>query len=75
MTGSAAMTIVLATIKAKEEVLERLMIAYSPKVRRILDAAHQRIQRGQGVSHEDFWQDVGKVHVTEKKSAAKKKSA
>ena len=41
-----------------EEELERLLLAYSPKLRKILDAARQRIRTGSAVPHEDFWQEL-----------------
>jgi prevent-host-death family protein len=45
---------------ADEEELERLIIAYSPRVRAILQAGRQQIRDGGGIRHEDFWQDVEK---------------
>lgn len=36
-----------------EEELERLVLAYSPRLRMLLDAARQRIRAGAGVRHED----------------------
>lgn len=41
-----------------EDELDRLVLAYSPKFRGILDAARQRIRDGQGIPHEDFWEEV-----------------
>lgn len=41
-----------------EEELERLVLAYTPKFRAILEAARQQIRETGGVRHEDFWQDV-----------------
>ena len=41
-----------------EEELERLVLAYSPRLRTILDAARQRIRAGAGIRHEDFWQEL-----------------
>ncbi len=38
--------------------LERLLMAYSPKLRSILDAARQRIRQGKGVPHDEFWSGV-----------------
>ena len=38
-----------------EEELERLVLAYSPRLRTILDAARQRIRAGAGIRHEDLW--------------------
>jgi prevent-host-death family protein len=41
-----------------EDDLERLMIAHSPKVQAILEAARQRFRAGEGIPHETFWQEV-----------------
>ncbi len=42
-----------------EEELERLVLAYSPRLRTLLDAARQRIRSGGGIRHEDFWRGLG----------------
>ena len=44
---------------ADDEDLERFMLGHSPKLRRILSAARDRIARGQGIPHEQFWGEVG----------------
>ena len=41
-----------------EEDLERLVLAYTPKFRAILDAARQGLQETGGIRHEDFWAEV-----------------
>ena len=41
-----------------EEELERLILAYSPKFRSLLDAARKQIAEGGGIAHEDFWRDA-----------------
>jgi prevent-host-death family protein len=38
-----------------EDELERLILAHTPKLRRLLDAAEQRIAEGSGIKHDDFW--------------------
>jgi prevent-host-death family protein len=49
---------VAAIISMTDEDIERLLMSYSPKLRAILGAARRRIQNGQGVGHDDFWQQV-----------------
>ncbi|MBM3135734.1 MAG: type II toxin-antitoxin system Phd/YefM family antitoxin [Chloroflexi bacterium] len=39
----------------EEDDLERLVLAHTPRFRRLLDAAEQCIQQTGGVKHEDFW--------------------
>jgi PHD/YefM family antitoxin component YafN of YafNO toxin-antitoxin module len=41
-----------------EDDLERLLMAYSPKLQKILAAARQRIREGAGIPHEQFWAEV-----------------
>ena len=41
-----------------EEELERLIMAHSPRLQAILEAARQRIQAGAGIPNEEFWEDV-----------------
>ena len=41
-----------------EDELERLVLAYSPKLQTILNAARERVRSGAGVAHEDFWRDL-----------------
>ena len=41
-----------------EDDLERLVLAYTPKFRHLLDAARERVQRTGGVGHEEFWRSV-----------------
>ena len=41
-----------------EEELERMLMAYSPKLQRILQAAEKQIREGKGIKHKDFWQEV-----------------
>lgn len=48
---------VLLSVKDEEE-LERLILAYTPRFRAILDAARQQIRETGGVKHEEFWQEV-----------------
>ncbi len=39
-----------------EEELERILLAYSPKLQRILRQAEKQIEAGQGIEHDEFWQ-------------------
>ncbi len=41
-----------------EDEIERMILAYSPKFQRILQAAEQQIQAGQGIPHKEFWREV-----------------
>ena len=41
-----------------EEEIERLMFAYSPKFRHILASGRQQIEKAEGITHEDIWQEM-----------------
>jgi prevent-host-death family protein len=41
-----------------EDEIERLLMAYSPRLRAICDQSRQQIAEGKGVSHEQFWAGV-----------------
>jgi prevent-host-death family protein len=42
-----------------EDELERLILAYSPKFQAIIHKGKEQIRAGEGIEHEDFWQEVG----------------
>jgi hypothetical protein len=48
---------VLLAVSDDDE-LERLMMAHSPRLQAILEAARQRIQAGAGIRDDEFWKDV-----------------
>jgi prevent-host-death family protein len=58
-----------------EDELDRLVLAYSPKFRGILDAARQRIRGGKGIPHEDFWEEVESPPNRKERSRKRPKSA
>jgi prevent-host-death family protein len=41
-----------------DDELERLLLAHSPKLNAILDAAERRIRKGEGIGHDEFWNRV-----------------
>ena len=47
-----------------EEELERLILAYSPRLRSILDAAERRVRDGKGIPHNEFWRRVQSPETT-----------
>ena len=48
---------VLLAVENEEE-LERLILAYTPKFRTLLEASRAQIKRGEHLSHETFWTEV-----------------
>ena len=57
MTRHGKPVAVLLSIEDENE-LERLVLAYSPKFRAILDASWQQIRETGGLEHEEFWRQV-----------------
>jgi prevent-host-death family protein len=57
-----------------EDEVERLMMAESPQLQEILDAARQRIQNGGGIPAKEFWakREQGKGAKSNGKRRAKK---
>jgi len=41
-----------------EDEIERMLLAYSPKFRSIVEVAERQIREGKGMKHEDFWQQI-----------------
>jgi prevent-host-death family protein len=50
--------VLLSVENEDEDELERLMLAYSPRLRAILNAARQQIKETGGVQHQDFWREM-----------------
>lgn len=48
---------VLLSVEDEEE-LERLVLAYTPKFRAILEAGREQIRETGGMAHEALWQEV-----------------
>lgn len=41
-----------------EEEVERLLMAYSPRLQAIIEASRKQIREGDVLSHEEFWAEV-----------------
>jgi prevent-host-death family protein len=41
-----------------EDEIERLALAYSPKMQKILSSARRQIKKQAGIPHESFWKNV-----------------
>src|SRR5262245_47397941 len=57
ITKNGSATAVLIAV-ADDDELERLLLAHSPKLRRILQKSEKSIRAGRGISHEDFWAEM-----------------
>lgn len=75
VTRNGKAVAVLIGVEDDDE-LERLLLAHSPKLRAILDAADRRIDQGTGISHDEFWRQVeADDRAREKNGSAKKRRA
>lgn len=41
-----------------EDEIERLLMAYSPRLQAILEASRKQVREGQVSGHEEFWADI-----------------
>lgn len=55
-----------------EDEIERLLMAYSPQLRAILEKSRRQIREGRGIAHEEFWTDI--ETPTSLKAATKRKT-
>jgi prevent-host-death family protein len=60
---------VIVGVQEPDEI-ERLLMAYSPKLRAVLDHSRQQIREGQWLGEEEFW---SQVETAPKRSAKPKK--
>ena len=66
---------VLVSLEDEEE-LERLLLAYSPRLQKILLAGRSQIQSTRGISHREFWKEMErKVSADRKKRLSGTKAA
>lgn len=57
-----------------EDEIERLLIAYSPRVRAILEASQRELAAGRGIPHDRFWADVKKARPAKRSKRTRRKS-
>ena len=57
VTKNGRAVAVILNVKDDDD-LERILLANSPKLRKILDAAEQRIRATGGIPHEDIWKTI-----------------
>jgi prevent-host-death family protein len=58
-----------------EEEIERLLMAYSPRLRAILDVLRRQIREGRGIAHETFWSQIEVPRSSRRREGAKSKKA
>ena len=50
---------VLLSVEDEDEI-ERLTMAYSPRLQKVLSLARRQIKEHGGIGHEEFWKDIDK---------------
>jgi prevent-host-death family protein len=73
VTRNGKAVAVLLGVRDDDE-LERLILAHSPKLNAILDAAERRIKEGAGISHEEFWKRIETTKRPRRKNMNDKQS-
>ena len=56
VTKNGKAVAVLLSVQDDDE-LERLLLANSPRVERILQVAEKQIRAGKGIRHDEFWKE------------------
>ena len=57
VTKNGKAVAVLLSVQDDDE-LERLLLANSPRVERILQVAEKQIRAGKGIRHDEFWKEI-----------------
>ncbi len=58
-----------------EEEIERLLMAYSPRLRAILDRSRRQFREGKWLSEDEFWSQFEHAPPSKKSAKSKKKRA
>ena len=57
VTRNGKAVAVIVAVQDEDEI-ERLLMAYSPRLQAILEKSRQQIRDGEVLSHEEFWEEV-----------------
>jgi prevent-host-death family protein len=55
-----------------EDEIERLLMAYSPRLQAILEASRKQIREGDVLSHEEFWSEVEASRVPQRRGGKRR---
>ena len=59
VTRNGRPAVVMIAAGDDEDELERLVLAHSPRFREVLARSREEIRSTGGMSHEDFWRELG----------------
>ncbi len=63
VTRNGRAVAVIVAVRDEEEI-EGLLLAYSPRLRAVVDASRQQIREGDVLGHEAFWAEVEKSRAS-----------
>jgi prevent-host-death family protein len=55
-----------------DDEIERLLMAYSPRLQAILEASRQQIREGEVLSHEELWKNVESSRASRRRNRGRK---
>jgi len=55
-----------------EDEIERLLMAYSPRLQAILAASRKQIREGNVLNHDEFWAEVATMRASKKRGRKRK---
>src|SRR5438132_8365218 len=55
-----------------EDEIERLLVAYSPRLQAIWEESRKQIREGDVLSHEEFWAEVGASRASKQRGRKRK---
>jgi prevent-host-death family protein len=58
-----------------EDEIERLLMAYSPRLQAILERSRKQIREGDVLTHEEFWAEVEASRAPKRRGAKRKSGA
>jgi prevent-host-death family protein len=72
VTRSGRPVAVIVGVQDEDEI-ERLLLAYSPRLRAILERSRQQFREGEQLSEQEFWSQFEQVQSSEESAEGKKK--
>jgi prevent-host-death family protein len=72
VTRNGRAVAVLVGIQDEDEI-ERLLMAYSPRLRAILEESRQQIREGRGIGHDEFWSEIEAPQPSKRREGARAK--
>jgi prevent-host-death family protein len=72
VTRNGRAVAVLVGVQDEDEI-ERLLMAYSPRLRAILEESRQQIREGRGIGHDEFWSEIEAREPSKRRARARAK--